>query len=92
MKDFIAEDNTTSEESTEQDTSISVNSTTDKNTNPDGIHSLLHALFKKIPKSKNKVNKTSTSAKKLVVHGFSCYFVSDHITCSTSKVDKVWNH
>ena len=62
-EDKNSEDETTSEEHIEQATSILVNYTEAKDTNPANIRNHISTVYKKKPNPKTKANKDSDSAK-----------------------------
>ena len=89
-EDATVESNTTSEDQIEEETSILVHSKTAKKTNPTDIYNLLSTIYKKKPNFKTNFNKSSTSAKELVVDGVTyCSVKSQNIVYSPSKVDRV---
>ena len=91
-EDTTNEVDTTSEESIEQDTSILVNYTIDKNANPAGTRNLMSTVYEKIPNSKTEVNKSSTPTNELVTDGFTCRSVNKHIIYSVPKLEIACNH
>ena len=64
-----------------------VNYKTSKNDNPDEIRNLLCTSLKNAPSSKTKDDKSSASAKEIVLKGVTCLSISKHVVHSTFKFD-----
>ena len=90
-EDSIDEDVAKSEDSIE-DTSILVDSTIAKNSNPANLRDILSTVYENTPNYNTKINKCSTSAKQLVVDGVICLSTSKHVACYSSTVDRAHNH
>ena len=91
--DDVVEDDTENEVLIDQKTSILVNSTKAKNSNPTDVRNLLSTIHKNKTNFKTNVHKASTSVKELVFDGVIYSSVKNHnIMCSTSKFDRVCNN